>query len=75
MLKILKSEKINYKTQVTFPDLKYISYLYYDFALFDEDNNIIRLIEFDGTQHFKGLSKWFTEESVIRDNLKNKYAK
>lgn len=73
--KILESENIRYKTQVKFPDLKYISYLYYDFALLDDNNNIIRLIEFDGIQHFKELSKWYDEEVSIRDELKNKYAR
>jgi len=39
-----------YKKQYSFPDL--FSYkngrLFYDFAILDENNNVIRLIEFDG---------------------------
>ena len=35
---------------------------YFDFAILNNNNQIIRLIEFDGEQHYK-------ENSFFRDNL------
>lgn len=51
--------------------------LRYDFALYniDEPNKIIRLIEFDGEQHFENShSGWHTPELIKRDKIKNQYA-
>lgn len=52
---------------------------YYDFAIINENKQIIRLIEFDGIQHFGRISGWFTEERKkdleISDKIKNQYAK
>ena len=49
----------------------------FDFAIKDKDNNIIRLIEFDGIQHFEEWDR--TEESLNerqkRDQEKNIWAK
>lgn len=49
----------------------------YDFAILDSDNNICRLIEFDGIQHYDNSQKHWgksNKDIKIRDNLKNKYA-
>lgn len=73
--KILKSENIKYENQFKFSDLKYKNSLFFDFALFDENNNISRLIEFDGIQHFDKNNKWYTEDLEERDILKNEYCK
>lgn len=47
----------------------------YDFALI-EGNKVIRLIEFDGEQHYYEVQKWRTTLDMIkrRDNEKNEYA-
>ena len=48
----------------------------FDFALLDKNNQIYRLIEFDGEQHFKE-TKWKKEKlerTIISDNIKNNYA-
>lgn len=51
---------------------------FYDFAIFDKNKKIQRLIEFDGIQHFGRISGWFTEERKIflqeSDKIKNQYA-
>lgn len=50
----------------------------YDFAIFDDNNNLIRLIEFDGPQHNKDTYDRFFEsyeEIHKRDELKNNYCK
>ena len=66
---------LNYKTQIKFKDCKNISYLKYDFAILDKNNNIKILIEYDGTTHyipsrFGGVS---TEEAEL--NLKEQLKK
>ena len=76
--KILEKNNISYLKEVKFPDLKNSnnSYLRYDFAIL-ENNKIIRLVEFDGIQHFE-KQNYFThslEETKKNDITKNEYAK
>ena len=78
---ILQNNNISFQSQWSAEDLlsDKKSHLYFDFALLDENQNVIRLIEFDGEQHFQPITHWFGGEeafSVIqrRDNLKNQYA-
>ena len=49
---ILFENNVRYKTQFYFSDLKDKSYLYFDFAIFDNLDNLICLIEYQGIQHF-----------------------
>ncbi len=51
--------------------------LRFDFAIFDKDNKLIKLIEFDGEQHFKPI-KYFGGEDYFEyikenDTIKNNY--
>lgn len=75
---ILIKNNIPYQTQVNFPDLKNIRTLRYDFGIYEQaTNKLIRLIEFDGIQHFK-KQDYFThsfEENQKNDKIKNDYAK
>lgn len=50
---------------------------HFDFAILDNLNNIIRLVEFDGEQHFKENSFFRNNLSIIqqRDKEKNEWAK
>ena len=43
----------------------------FDFAILDENNKIIRLIEFDGRQHYDINTHYFSEQQVISDKIKN----
>lgn len=73
--KLLEKNHIQYKEQVSFEDLKKVKYLRYDFGIY-QDNQLIRLIEFDGIQHFE-KQNYFThslEETKENDILKNEYA-
>ena len=57
--------------------LKNISYLRFDFGIYNKQGQLIKLIEFDGIQHYKE-QKYFThqlKEIQYNDNIKNKYAK
>ena len=73
--KILKENNINYISQyrIMINDKLYI----YDFAIV-ENNQVTKLIEFDGIQHYGRISGWFTEERrqelINSDMIKNKYA-
>lgn len=78
---ILEENDITFQSEYTFPDLhgEGGGRLRYDFAVFDEDDNLIRLIEFDGPQHYEiGSGYYNSEEKIARtqkhDNLKNQYA-
>lgn len=75
--KILKDNNINYAKEYSFNDLKDKGRLRFDFAIFDNNNNLIELIEFDGRQHTNDYTPWNSletlEERQHRDNLKNDY--
>lgn len=75
--KILKDNNIKFKSQYTEPSLKMKRF---DFAILDDENNVIRLIEFDGQQHFNDMhGMWNSTETLEeiqkRDKMKNEWAK
>lgn len=72
--KILQENNIPFLQEVKFSDLKDKTFLRYDFGILDSHNKIIKLIEFDGKQHFDKSSIWYSEELVKRDKIKNEYA-
>jgi hypothetical protein len=71
--KILQDYKINFIEQYRFVDFKH---RIYDFAIFDKQNNLIQLIEFDGEQHFREIPGWSgsLSERQKRDREKDEYA-
>jgi hypothetical protein len=78
ILEILKNNKIKYKSQHTFSDLKHKSLLKFDFAVFDNNGEIKYLIEYNGQQHYDFKKKFHKdyENFVInqyRDELKIEY--
>lgn len=76
---LLKQNNIKYKKEYSFSDLKSIKKLRFDFAIFDDKNSLIELIEFDGRQHKNDYTPWNTTESLqerqFKDNLKDEYCK
>lgn len=73
--RLLLENNLFYKSEYTFPDLPRLRY---DFVIFDENQNPIRIIEYDGEQHFKpvdyfGGEKRF-QQQIINDAIKNQYA-
>jgi hypothetical protein len=79
---ILTENNILFNSEYSFSNLKNpkTNYYYrYDFAILNQNNQVIRLIEFDGEQHFKPSSKFGGEEGfkarVESDKIKNQYAK
>lgn len=73
------NKNYNYKKQFSFKDLKsnkgYV--LRFDFAIFDKDNQLSYLLEYDGEQHFHSVEIFGGDnafnENVKRDKLKNEY--
>ena len=75
--KILIENHITFSEQYSFEDL--ISdkgrHLKFDFAIFDKNNNLQSLIEYQGEQHYSKRSRFYDEEAQIRDNKKREYCK
>lgn len=79
---ILQQNKINYKKEYTFSDLKTEKggTPRFDFALFDDKNDLICLLEFDGRQHKFYNKNWemsYQDFENLKniDSLKDKYCK
>lgn len=74
--KVLEDNNIVYMKEYSFSDLKNKKVLRFDFAII-ENSQVVRLIEFDGIQHFKEQD-YFTHnltETKNNDNIKNEYCK
>ena len=78
IIQILNQNNIKYKKEYCFPG----SIFRFDFAILNENNEVIRLIEFDGEQHYEQNIKnsgWNTYEkyqhTLENDMKKNQIAK
>lgn len=76
--RILINNNVSFQKEYVFPNSNYR----FDFAIFDQNNNIIRLIEFDGEQHYADQTRktgWNTIEkynhTYQNDLAKNQLAK
>lgn len=76
---VLTDAGIPFCEEYEFDDLVSSSgrHLRFDFAVFDDDNNLICLIEFQGKQHYQSVAKFGGKRGVSRqkynDNLKRQY--
>lgn len=70
---ILEENNIPYAQQQGF---KTLPRKHFDFSILNDDNKVIRLIEFDGEQHYEEVSLFRDglEEIQRRDKEKNKWA-
>lgn len=74
--KFLNEQHIPFKQEYCFSDLKNPDTgcaLRYDFALFNKEEQLIGLIEYNGKQHYNKNSSWYSEEYILRDQQKIKY--
>ena len=77
--KILQQNNIKYQKEYSFKDLVSENNipLRFDFAIFDDKNNLIKLIEYDGEQHFLNKTDNFWTDTCqkrqSRDKIKNNY--
>lgn len=63
--------------QYTFEDCKYKQLLRFDFAIFDNSNTLIYLIEYQGEQHYKPIDRFGGIEALedlrVKDEIKKQY--
>lgn len=72
----LTERKIKFEREYSFPDLYFKTAaipLRFDFALFDEEDKLVCLIEFQGIQHFDETNPYYTLDGAARDELKRRY--
>lgn len=76
---ILTKNNIRYKKEVVFSDCLSSKgqALRFDFGIYDEKDNLLRLIEFNGRQHYEdtGFTSEPLEARQERDNIKINYCK
>lgn len=77
---ILINNNIKFQTEYSFNDLKSQNNIPYrfDFAILDQNKNVIRLIQYDGEQHFLEKANNFFKKDTLQhrqkvDNIKNQY--
>lgn len=77
---ILKTNNIKYKKEYVFLDLlsPKNGYLRFDFAILDDQDNVKKLIEYDGETHsINYMGGWNTKEKIkyqqLCDTLKDNY--
>ena len=77
----LQKHNINFKPQFSHPDiiLKSNRHPFFDFAIFDNKNNLLCFIEYNGKQHYQATGGWNTEEifeiTQNRDEQKRNWCK
>lgn len=74
----LDKNNIKYKSEYKFPNLTGLGNgnLRYDFAILDANEKVIKLIEFDGEQHFQKAGSYYNKigQVQIHDAIKNEFA-
>lgn len=72
---ILFENNVNYQTQYWFSDLKDKKYLYFDFAVLDDAQNLKCLIEYQGIQHYypEALHGAWKNSPLAHDKMKRDY--
>jgi len=72
---LLKEHNIIFKQEYMFDDLYDIYPLRFDFALFDNENNLKGLIEYQGEQHWCESNGFYSKDIVRHDEMKREYCK
>lgn len=78
---LLQQNNINYQNDIAFVELYKETgrKLRFDFILYDDENNLLRFVEFDGRQHTRGpdTALWAESDSLEviqeRDLIKNQF--
>lgn len=79
---ILVTHNISFAKEYSFNDLRSPdtnALLRFDFIIFNSNNDIQRIVEFDGEQHYKAKEYWGGEMALMKtqkyDKIKNDYCK
>ena len=80
IINLLTNLGVNFKTQYSFKDCRFTNtnrMAYFDFAIFNQDNSLKMLIEYDGMQHQYGWGGQDNSLEIIkeRDKFKEEYCK
>lgn len=70
---LLKEHNINFQTEYSFNDLKDKLELRFDFAVFNNENKLKCLIEFQGEQHTYSSNGFYSEDLIKHDKMKKEY--
>ena len=74
---LLNKANVKYKTQYIIPELS--NFMKFDFAVFDAQDKLQYLIEYDGIQHYRAIDRFGGEEKLNiqkeRDARKNAFCK
>lgn len=75
IIQLLEKANVNFQSQYRIKEFNIGAP--FDFALFDNNNQLLGLIEYDGEQHFKEVEMWGGEEQLLlqqeRDKRKNQW--
>lgn len=74
----LRENYFNFQSQVTFDDLRNPKTNYklrFDFGIYNNNNKLLCLIEYNGKQHYDKNNHYYSEEGIYRDKLKIEYCK
>lgn len=68
---ILQNNYLNYKMEYQFPHLVSNNGrpLRFDFVIFDDDNNVDFIIEYQGRQHYESVGKYGGEKGFINQQI------
>lgn len=72
---LLKEKQIRYEREYEFIDLIDILPLRFDFAIFNKENKLKCLLEFQGEQHWQVSNGFYNEKLIEHDLLKKEYCK
>lgn len=75
LVNLLTKNGVNFKRQYYFDDLKDKKYLYFDFAIFDDNNNLKLLLEYQGEQHYRDTTRGAWISPIQHDLMKREYCK
>lgn len=73
--KFLQTNNIHFEREYKFDDLIDKNYLRFDFAIFNKNNQLCGLIEYNGKQHYDKNNPWYSLELAKHDEQKIEYCK
>lgn len=67
---LLKEHNINFQREYSFENLKDKLSLRFDFAIFNDKNELLGLIEYQGEQHYCKSNGFYSEDLIKHDKMK-----
>ena len=70
IISLLKEHNINFQREYSFENLKDKLSLRFDFAIFNNKNELLGLIEYQGEQHYCKSNGFYSEDLIKHDKMK-----